>query len=41
MGGSPDFIDTVIVCKSVDPKINPKPPDISYSFTISSNRIRH
>ena|SRR6188472_421749 len=38
--GSPDYIDTVIICKSLDQSINPNYPDITHDFTISSNRIR-
>lgn len=40
MHGSPDYIDTVIICKSLDPTINPKPPDISYNFSISPDKVR-
>jgi len=36
-----DYMNMVLVCKSLDQTINPKlPPDTSFNFTISPNMLR-
>jgi hypothetical protein len=36
-----DYQNMILICKSLDPTINPKPPSgITFDFTISPNMIR-